>query len=397
MEDKDMLNPKTLNIIKGQLIELNSLRLNYIEHEIPELYKSFPSSEVSELLTILHSELTRLFGRMNERLPTNHNCSYFWADPSRELIKVIAITFKTQSCLNDTGCSFDIDDYYLNLLKECRNFLCSSGGSELPPNMDEVDLYYSIPIFLRKNTVTKKERSDSFPLTMIGEGSYATVHRYKDTDYNRHFVQKQAKKDLNAKELERFKREFEVMSQLNSPYIVEVFIYNQEKNSYTMEHMDKTLKKYIETQGNIIEKNQRLLIARQILTAFSYTTEKNYFHRDISYNNVLIKEYEDRIVVKISDFGLVKTPNSDLTAFDTEVKGMFFNDPALLSDGYKNYAMVHETYALTKLIHYVMTGKTNCSEIHDENLRKFVNKGLSSDKIQRFQSVPEMISALNTL
>lgn len=330
---------------------------------------------------------------MNERLPTNDYGAHFWADPSRDLIRVIEIVFKTQASLNGSVCSFAIDEYYLNLQKNCRDFLCNSGGSNLPPNMEEVDLYYSIPIFLSENTVEKKEGRVSFSLTVIGEGSYATVYRYKDTDYNRHFVLKQAKKDLNTKELERFKREFQVMSRFNSPYIVEVFNYNQEKNNYTMEHMDKTLKKYIETQGNIIEKNQRVLIARQILRAFEYTTKKECLHRDISYNNVLIKEYDDRIVVKISDFGLVKTPNSELTALDTEVKGMLFNDPALSSEGYKNYTIVHETYALTKLIHYIMTGKTNCSEIKDGNLNSFVGKGLSPDKTLRFQNVQEMLSA----
>ena len=45
------------------------------------------------------------------------------------------------------------------------------------------------------------------------------------------------------KELKRFKQEFEIMKSLNSPYIVDVYSYNDDNNSYIMEYMDFTLDK----------------------------------------------------------------------------------------------------------------------------------------------------------
>lgn len=68
-------------------------------------------------------------------------------------------------------------------------------------------------------------------------------------------------------------------------------------------------------------------------------------HRDISTKNVLIKIYDGIKVIKISDFGLVKIPWSELTKSGTEVKG-YLNDPKLSIGGFKHYEMRHETYAL---------------------------------------------------
>lgn len=46
------------------------------------------------------------------------------------------------------------------------------------------------------------------------------------------FALKRAKKDLTGKELSRFKLEFDMMKNLKSPYIVEVFKYDEKKNGY---------------------------------------------------------------------------------------------------------------------------------------------------------------------
>ena len=80
-------------------------------------------------------------------------------------------------------------------------------------------------IFIPNTTITtdNPQTTITFSIKQIGTGSYANVFKYKDTFYDRHFVIKRAKKDLSAKELERFKREFEEMKEFSSPYILEVF------------------------------------------------------------------------------------------------------------------------------------------------------------------------------
>lgn len=384
------------NYIESQYREL--LSCSQINAEYSDLYKSFRNQKLREILMTLHHDLVGLFRTMNERLPTGEHEAHFWAEPSRDLIKRIEIIFSLVSSLKETPLAFQIDPYYLDLLTRCRDFLSSSGGSSLPPNMAKVELYYTLPIFLPLSSITisHKQQDFTFDLKLIGSGSYANVYKYKDTFYNRPFILKRAKKELTDKEVARFKREFDVMNDLSSPYILEVYCYNPDKNEYIMEYMDYTLDGYIAAHNSTLTIVQRKGIAQQILHAFDYLHSKGHLHRDISPKNILIKEYDDTLVVKLSDFGLVKIPDSTLTTVNTEFKG-YFNDPALVVEGFNTYGIVHETYALTRVIYFVMTGKTNTEKITNQNLRAFVEKGLNPDKIKRFQNIRDMISAFKAI
>ena len=384
------------NYIESQYREL--LSCSQINAEYSDLYKSFRNQKLREILMTLHHDLVGLFRTMNERLPTGEHEAHFWAEPSRDLIKRIEIIFSLVSSLKETPLAFQIDPYYLDLLTRCRDFLSSSGGSSLPPNMAKVELYYTLPIFLPLSSITisHKQQDFTFDLKLIGSGSYANVYKYKDTFYNRPFILKRAKKELTDKEVARFKREFDVMNDLSSPYILEVYCYNPDKNEYIMEYMDYTLDGYIAAHNSTLTIVQRKGIAQQILRAFDYLHSKGHLHRDISPKNILIKEYDDTLVVKLSDFGLVKIPDSTLTTVNTEFKG-YFNDPALVVEGFNTYGIVHETYALTRVIYFVMTGKTNTEKITNQNLRAFVEKGLNPDKIKRFQNIRDMISAFKAI
>ncbi len=384
------------NYIESQYREL--LSCSQINAEYSDLYKSFRNQKLREILMTLHHDLVGLFRTMNERLPTGEHEAHFWAEPSRDLIKRIEIIFSLVSSLKETPLAFQIDPYYLDLLTRCRDFLSSSGGSSLPPNMAKVELYYTLPIFLPLSSITisHKQQDFIFDLKLIGSGSYANVYKYKDTFYNRPFILKRAKKELTDKEVARFKREFDVMNDLSSPYILEVYCYNPDKNEYIMEYMDYTLDGYIAAHNSTLTIVQRKGIAQQILRAFDYLHSKGHLHRDISPKNILIKEYDDTLIVKLSDFGLVKIPDSTLTTVNTEFKG-YFNDPALVVEGFNTYGIVHETYALTRVIYFVMTGKTNTEKITNQNLRAFVEKGLNPDKIKRFQNIRDMISAFKAI
>lgn len=384
------------NYIESQYREL--LSCSQINVEYSDLYKSFRNQKLREILMTLHHDLVGLFRTMNERLPTGEHEAHFWAEPSRDLIKRIEIIFSLVSSLKATPLAFQIDPYYLELLTRCRDFLSSSGGSSLPPNMAKVELYYTLPIFLPLSSITisHKQQDFTFDLKLIGSGSYANVYKYKDTFYNRPFILKRAKKELTDKEMARFKREFDVMNDLSSPYILEVYCYNPDKNEYIMEYMDYTLDGYIAAHNSTLTIIQRKGIAQQILRTFDYLHSKGHLHRDISPKNILIKEYDDTLVVKLSDFGLVKIPDSTLTTVNTEFNG-YFNDPALVVEGFNTYGIVHETYALTRVIYFVMTGKTNTEKITNQNLRNFVERGLNPDKTKRFQNIRDMISAFKTI
>ena len=277
---------------------------------------------------------------------------------------------------------------FLEYVKKFNEILHADGYElYIEENISGRDIYKYREI---NNIEIKKSTGNKFyPLKMIGYGSYANVYKYKDDFYNQSFVLKRAKKDLTEKELERFKIEYQQMSDLNSPYVVKVYRYNVDSNDYIMECMDCTLLKYMERNNSTISLSTRRSIILQLFKAYNYIHSKGIFHRDISPNNVLIKEYDDTLIVKISDFGLVKRKESDLTSENTEFKGSF-NDPALRIDGFKNYMLTHEIYALTLLCAYVLTGKKEISSIKNIHIKEFVSKGTNPDTTKRYQSLDEM-------
>ena len=100
------------------------------------------------------------------------------------------------------------------------------------------------------------------------------------------------------------------MNNLVSSYVLEVYKYDDKKNEYIMEYVDSTLEKYINNHMELSIQSRKSMVM-QIFKAFDYIHSRGILHRDISPQNILIKEYDNVAVVKISDFGLVKIPNSN--------------------------------------------------------------------------------------
>ena len=391
-----MTSPQLINAITTSYKELtDDINLEYVD-----LYKEFEDEKLRMVLSTLHHLLTESYITMNQLLPSEDYTRHFWAEDSRKLINIINIINKLKGKLLNSELSFKLDDYYANVLKNSKDFLSKSGGSEIPPFTESVDLYYEIPIFIPTNSlnISREDKKIFSDLKPIGEGSYASVYKYKDEFYDKEFVLKRAKKKLDTKELERFKIEYEQMKSLCSPYVTEVYRYNGDENEYIMECMDYSLESYLKKFQDKLDFNAKRKIVFQILNAFKYIHSKGILHRDISPKNILIKKYEDVLIIKVADFGLVKIPESDLTSLMTDFKGAF-NDLSLEQEGFSSYNILHETYALTKLIYYTMTNRTNIKidSIKNSDLKQFVSKGTSLDKNVRYKNVDEMISSFRSI
>lgn len=366
-----------------------------LNNEYEELYKSIKNDKLRIIFSTLHSSIIVLFDSMNNRLPTDEDSAHFWADPSRDLIKSIETIESLERSLKNSEHAFYVEEYYRDRLTFCKSFLSKSGGSAIPPYTEKLELYYTIPIFFPQSSIKIENKNISADLKALGGGSYANVYKYFDSFYLKNFALKRAKKDLNEKEIQRFRREYEQMSKLSSPYVLEVYSYNDKNNEYVMEFMDSSLDKYMSKNNDKLSFQDRVKLGLQIIKAFLYIHSKNILHRDISPKNILLKEYDDVVVVKIADFGLVKIVESELTSANTEFKG-YFNDPSLITEGFDSYSILHETYALTRILYYVLTGKSK-TENPPENVRAFVERGLNSNKAVRFKDVDELRKAFQSI
>ncbi|QJF26228.1 protein kinase family protein [Mammaliicoccus vitulinus] len=376
------------NTIANILDEIEYINVN---PKYSEIYNDVENEDLKTILSILHHILSEEFKIMNKRLPTKDTEQHFWAENSRNLIECIEKINSLYYSLKNSALSIEIDGYYKNLLEDCELFLSKYRGSTIPKGMDKVNIYIKKKIFYVGKIVNIEDSSRTINVAMknIGEGSYAKVFKYKDPVYNKNFVIKRAKNNLSEKELQRFKAEYESLRNLDSPYIIKVYKYNNEKNQFSMEYMNMNLFDYIDKNNAKLSVIDRKKIIVQFIKGFSYIHGKGMLHRDISPKNILIKSHDDgTIIVKVSDFGLVKLENSNLTSINTEFKGSF-NDPNLLHK-FNDYNMLHEIYALTYLVYFVMTGRKVIRETGNMEFDNFVSKGTNIDFEKRFQSTIEL-------
>lgn len=369
--------------------------INKVYNQLPpgsvdekELYENIKNDKLQHTFSYLQHKINYLL----EILITKRG-KHYRSEESKELIKIIRLENQLEVGLTDTTYSFTINTQYKNLLNNCLNFLRTSNGSEVPEDIPIMDILWNEPIFEMQQVVEIGTTVyDQAEIQLIGEGSYAHVYKYNDKNYDTTFVLKRAKKNLTDEEINRFKTEYEIMKSLNSPYIVRVFKYNNSKNEYTMEYAEATLEEYLRYNQNL-NIASRMSLAKQILRAFKYIHAKDILHRDISPKNILIFKYDDALVAKISDFGLVKLPNSSATSINTDIKG-YFND---LSDldrvGFPNYGMCHEIYALTKILYFTMTGRQQYKNELEQSIAKFYQTGTSANTDERYTNVTELEKA----
>lgn len=386
-----------LKLLNG-VVSIEKDYLNYFGKEFSidyeHLYRRQFDDRLCRLCSSLHFQLVESLKILNDSI---NGGKHFWADPSRDLIKAISLSKRLINNLKNSGENVNIVRYYDDVFKKCDNFLSISGGSSVPNDMVEVEVYYELPIFEVSDIVQLSNNfSKKFQLQPIGSGSYATVFKYFDESYNKIFALKRANKSIMPKDLDRFYLEFDTMKKLSSPYVLEVYSIDKSKNEYTMEYADTTIFKYITNNNQKLTFKERQALCYQIIRGFEYLTEKNILHRDISPNNVLIKKYEDTNVIKIADLGNVKLSDSILTSLDTEIRGAFNDYSGLQRIGYSNYNFYFEGFALSKLLYFVLTGRyKDFTKFDYQGLEEFINKGTDPDWSQRFNNIHELKRAFS--
>ncbi|MDN6730520.1 MAG: protein kinase family protein, partial [Alkalibacterium sp.] len=229
-----------------------------------------------------------------------------------------------QSALYGMKFAFSVRNFYERMVDFIQPHLSNSGGSIIPEDYQRLDIVKYKPIIALDKQIKRQNKNDKqlFSLKFVGTGSYASVYRFKDDFYNQTFALKRANKDLTFTELNRFKREFEVMKKLDSPYILKVCTFKEEDNEFIMEYVDQTLQHYIDKNNSSLQFSRRSRLVLQVFSAFNYIYSRRILHRDISYSNILVKVHDDNsTVIKVSDFGYLKEPESTLTRQNTEFNG----------------------------------------------------------------------------
>lgn len=371
---------------------LTDLREKYEPTAVaPTFARLYTDAELGHMFAVIHQSLNEHFNAINDRARTT---SHFWADNSRDLLSLIADLRQELHDLKRVGVEVELSHKYEKSLEDCEEWLSYSGGSTIPEDFKQIEVIRYEPVFIRGESTALAKSNFTPTLKMVGEGSYAIVYSYIDPDYGTPFALKRAKKGIGERDLERFKREFDIMKKLSFPYIVEVYSYNEAKNEYRMEYCDDTLRGYIKKRNGKLGFGSRRSIALQFLYGLNYIHGQNILHRDVSLQNVLLKVYESgAVLVKLSDFGLMKDQSSQFTRTHTELRGTII-DPTLSS--FREYSVVNEIYAVGYVLAYIFTGRED-PNVPDKDVHRIVQKCLSFLVDQRYQSVKEIISDVEDL
>lgn len=387
------------------LTDINNLFLNRQKNSLfshitdVSSYYSFYSNSLpinsvqfAHYLSKIHIIINRNLDFMATRID---NGKHFNAVPSRELLGIIEEIKRINKILEYSYpiLCFKLDPEYEEFLKRCLTFLKKSGGSTIPDEIEEIPFIEYKSIFVFNTSVSVRPSSTNVPASQIGEGSYAIVYKYVHPELHIPIAIKRAKSDLSQDELERFRREYAILAELNSPFIIKPYTFDNEKNEYTMEYIDKTLDKFLSEQNDTLTIYFRKNILVQFFNAIEYIHSKHKLHRDLSPNNVLIQVFDDQYILKLADFGLVKDFSSSMTNHQTSIKGSWNDISDLERAGFDNYNVKHEIYSITKMTVFILTGKTNLSSLsvtRHKKIREFVDIGTNSNLDSRFKNVNEI-------
>jgi len=232
----------------------------------------------------------------------------------------------------------------------------------------------------------------------IGEGGMGVVYRATHAMLRRPAAIKLLSKERGTEaDLLRFEREVQLTSRLAHPNTVSIFDYGRTVDGvfyYAMEYLDgMDLDRLIQTDGPL-EAPRAIHILAQVCGALSEAHALGLIHRDIKPANIVLTERADEPdVVKVVDFGLVRTlgRNQGASDFNAAIVGtpLYMAPEAVTSP--ETVDARADLYAVGAVAYFLLTGKvvfeaTTVLEMCSKHLweqpippSKHLGKSLSAD------------------
>lgn len=244
---------------------------------------------------------------------------------------------------------------------------------------------------------------------LVAKGGMGAVYKAVHPTLKRLVILKKLTIRNNPTVRERFKREAQILLDMQSPYIVHLYDYFIEGSSHYIveEFVDGlSLSQMLEKQGPL-GTEVALLVFLDACYALKFAHDRGIVHRDIKPGNILISR---RAEVKLADFGIaasdkieeIAVTKSDKivtkTAGDVTMSGVTLGTPAYMSPEQitdsRSVDQRADIYSMGVMLYEMLTGtKPFPGKISEENL-KLINRGKYKNPRKYDKSIPPVISGM---
>lgn len=157
-------------------------------------------------------------------------------------------------------------------------------------------------------------------IEVIGKGGMAIVYKANDLKLGRDVTLKVLKADLIDDDgfIKRFSTEARAAAKLAHTNIVNVYDVGNDGDIYyiVMEYIDGITLKHLINRKGPLSNELAANIAMQIAAGLENAHENGVIHRDIKPENIMLTEVGDKVVAKVTDFGIAKANSLEITQGD---------------------------------------------------------------------------------
>ena len=213
--------------------------------------------------------------------------------------------------------------------------------------------------FARENFVGEVEGKllDKYDvLKQLGKGGYGKVYEVKNKKTGEIRACKHLSK-LNVKDLDKFRREIEIMKKMDHPNIIQIYeVFESERSLYIImeeckggEIFDRIIE-HIQNKQMYSEKDAANIF-QQVMSCIQYCHNKNICHRDLKPENILYLNpgSEKDNLIKVIDFGLSQACDR----LKTKVGTAYYVSPEILNG---NYTHLCDIWSAGVILYILLSG-----------------------------------------